>query len=61
MLARNPKTGALLWTSDRIGQVNWGSPIFVNGALYMIDYASILYKFALPAPLDIIFANGFDG
>jgi len=61
MLARNPKTGALLWTSDRIGQVNWGSPIFVNGALYMIDYASILYKFALPAPVDIIFANGFDG
>ncbi|MGN6520813.1 MAG: outer membrane protein assembly factor BamB family protein [Dokdonella sp.] len=63
VLARNPKTGAVLWTSPAIGSLKWGSPIFVDGALYMINYASTakLYKFALPAPTDIIFANGFDG
>ena len=63
LLARNPTSGALLWTSPSIGSLKWGSPILVNGALYVINYSSTakLYKFALPAGSDIIFANGFDG
>lgn len=63
LLARNPTSGALLWTSPSIGSLKWGSPILVNGALYVINYSSTakLYKFALPAGNDIIFANGFDG
>jgi outer membrane protein assembly factor BamB len=63
LLARNPKTGAVLWTSPSIGSLKWGSPIFVNGALYMVNYsgsAPKLYKFALPFT-DTIFANGFAG
>jgi hypothetical protein len=63
LLARNPKTGAVLWTSPAIGSLKWGSPILVDGALYMINYASTakLYKFALPVSTDIIFEDGFDG
>jgi len=63
LLARNPTSGALLWTSPSIGSLKWGSPILVNGALYVASYSSnsTLYKFALPAINDIIFANGFDG
>jgi len=63
LLARNPTSGALLWTSPSIGSLKWGSPILVNGALYVANYSSnsTLYKFALPAINDIIFANGFDG
>ena len=69
VIARNPKSGAVLWTSPAIGSIKWGSPILVNGAIYMMNCngacrnsgSSTLYKFALPAPTDIIFANGFDG
>lgn len=62
ILARNPTSGALLWTSPSIGSLKWGSPILVNGSLYIANYSSnsTLYKFALPAPTDIIFANGFE-
>lgn len=62
LLARNPTSGATLWTSPSIGSLKWGSPILVNGALYLINYSSNgkLYKFALPQGNDIIFANGFD-
>jgi outer membrane protein assembly factor BamB len=68
VIARDPKSGAVLWTSSAIGSLKWGSPIFVDGALYMISCSgcqdggsSNLFKFALPAGSDIIFANGFDG
>jgi hypothetical protein len=64
VLARDPHDGSVLWTSPAIGSLKWGSPILINGALYVINYNSgggVLYKFALPAAADIIFANGFDG
>jgi hypothetical protein len=62
LIARDPKSGGALWTSPAIGSLKWGSPILVDGALYMVNYASNaqLYKFALPFD-DTIFANGFDG
>jgi outer membrane protein assembly factor BamB len=69
IIARNPRSGAVLWTSPAIGPLKWGSPILVNGGLYMMSCSgncrssgsSTLSKFALPAGNDIIFANGFDG
>jgi hypothetical protein len=62
ILARNPTSGALLWTSPSIGSLKWSSPILVNGSLYIANYSSnsTLYKFALPAPIDIIFADDFE-
>jgi hypothetical protein len=35
LFARNPLTGAVLWTSATIGSVKWQSPIVVNGAVYV--------------------------
>lgn len=63
ILARNPTSGALLWTSPSIGSLKWSSPILVNGSLYIANYSSnsTLYRFALPAPTDIIFADDFEG
>jgi hypothetical protein len=58
--ARNPLTGDVLWSSPHTGNLHWGSPILVNGALYVADNGSKLWKFALPVS-DVIFANGFDG
>jgi hypothetical protein len=59
--ARNPLTGDVLWRSPAIGNLHWGSAIVVNGAVYVSDSGSKLWKFALPANPDLIFANGFDG
>lgn len=58
--ARNPLTGAMLWTSPTIGSLHWQSPIVVDGAVYITDNNAGLWKFALPQG-DTIFENGFDG
>jgi outer membrane protein assembly factor BamB len=60
VVARNPLTGNVLWTSPPIGGVHWQSPILVNGALYITDSNARLWKFGL-ALGDLIFKDGFDG
>ncbi|MEO5559304.1 MAG: PQQ-binding-like beta-propeller repeat protein [Dokdonella sp.] len=60
ILARDPHSGAVLWTSPVIGSMKWQSPILVNGALYITDQNKKLWKFALPFT-DTIFADSFDG
>jgi outer membrane protein assembly factor BamB len=47
VIARNPLSGAVLWTSPAIGGVHWQSPIVVDGALYITDQNAKLWKFAL--------------
>lgn len=59
VVARDPVTGAVLWTSQPIGSLHWQSPIVVDDAVYVIDSSSKLWKFALPVS-DTIFSNGFD-
>ena len=47
--ARNPTTGALLWTSTNSGGgTHWQSPIVANGAVYVADNGGHLAAFALP-------------
>jgi outer membrane protein assembly factor BamB len=36
LIARDPHTGDVLWTSPTIGSIKWQSPILVNGALYVV-------------------------
>ena len=60
VVAHNPLTGAVLWTSPAIGGVHWQSPILVNGALYITDNNAKLWKFGLTSA-DLIFVDGFDG
>ena len=48
--ARNPATGALLWTSPSLGGgTHWQSPIVANGAVYVADNGGHLAAFALPS------------
>jgi hypothetical protein len=35
LIARDPRTGDALWTSETIGNLHWQSPILVDGALYI--------------------------
>ena len=47
--ARNPVTGALLWTSTSTGGgTHWQSPIVANGVVYVADNGGHLAAFALP-------------
>jgi hypothetical protein len=50
MIARNPRTGSVLWTSPTIGNLHWQSPILVNGALY-IAAGTKLSRFDLGNPV----------
>ena len=61
VVARDPLTGNVLWTSPHIGNVHWQSPILIDGAIYMTDNNSHLWKFGLNQPTDVIFRDGFDG
>jgi hypothetical protein len=58
LIARNPLTGAVLWTSATIGSLHWQSPILANGALY-IAAGTQLHRFDFLAN-DEIFNDGFD-
>lgn len=49
VIARDPRTGSVLWTSATIGNVKWQSPIVVNGAVYVIGNTK-LNRFALGEP-----------
>ena len=60
VVARNPLTGNVLWTSPSNGGVHWQSPILGNGAIYITDNNAQLWKFGLPVG-DFIFKDGFDG
>jgi len=46
--ARNPVSGAFLWSSSQIGGIHWASPIVANGMLYIADQSGNLNGFALP-------------
>lgn len=59
VVARNPTTGDVLWTSESVSGPHWQSPIVVNGKIYGIDGNGTLWAFGL-ADTDTIFANGFD-
>jgi outer membrane protein assembly factor BamB len=49
VIARDPRTGSVLWTSATIGSVKWQSPIVVNGAVYVIA-GTKLSRFDLAEP-----------
>jgi len=49
VIARDPRTGDVLWTSETIGNIKWQSPIVVNGAVYAIGNTK-LNRFALGEP-----------
>jgi outer membrane protein assembly factor BamB len=49
VIARNPETGSVLWTSPTIGSVKWQSPIVVNGAVFVIA-GTKLNRFDLAEP-----------
>ena len=51
--ALNPVTKATLWTSaaNAIGFIKWQSPVVANCAVYILDTASQLSAFKLPAAL----------
>jgi outer membrane protein assembly factor BamB len=57
VIARDPLTGNVLWTSPNIGGLHWQSPILVDGAIYITDNNAKLWKFGL----DRLFKDGFDG
>lgn len=59
LFARNPLTGAALWSSAPLGQLHWQSPIVVDGSVYLFDAASQLQAFGTTS-VDLIFANGFE-
>ncbi|GAA0710711.1 PQQ-binding-like beta-propeller repeat protein [Dokdonella soli] len=59
VVARDPLTGNVLWTSPHIGGLHWQSPILVNGVIYITDNNAKLWEFGLR--LDLIFKDGFDG
>ncbi|HEY0231216.1 MAG TPA: PQQ-binding-like beta-propeller repeat protein [Dokdonella sp.] len=61
VIARDPSTGSVLWTSPLIGPIHWQSPIVVDGAIYVTDKNGQLWKFGLGAQADVIFEDGFDG
>ena len=61
VVARDPLTGNVLWTSPHIGSVHWQSPILSDGAIFVTDNNSHLWKFGLNQPTDLIFKDGFDG
>jgi hypothetical protein len=50
--ARDPTTGAVLWTSTtttaQISGIHWESPIVANGIVYMMDESSNLTAYAPP-------------
>jgi len=48
IIARNPHTGDVLWTSPTIGSLHWQSPILVNGAIF-IAAGTKLHRFDLGA------------
>ena len=45
--ARDPITGASLWSASGLGGTHWQSPIVVNGAVYVTDGSGQLARFAL--------------
>jgi outer membrane protein assembly factor BamB len=49
VIARNPRNGDVLWTSQTIGNIRWESPIVVNGAVYAVT-GTKLNRFDLGAP-----------
>ncbi|MET0226155.1 MAG: PQQ-binding-like beta-propeller repeat protein, partial [Dokdonella sp.] len=61
VIAHDPTTGAVLWTSPLIGAIHWQSPIVVDGAIYITDKNGQLWKFGLGEQADVVFQDGFDG
>ncbi len=60
LVARDARTGALLWSSPFLDELHWQSPILVDGALYITDSNGLMWKFGLPDN-DAIFGDGFEG
>ena len=64
LIARNPHTGDVLWTSPPIGSVKWGSPILVDGTLYFTDRSAKVWAFGLadaPTTHRVLPASGAHG
>jgi hypothetical protein len=49
MRARDPVTGASLWSASGLVGTHWQSPIVANGAVYVTDGSSQLARYALPS------------
>ena len=47
ILALDPVTGHVLWSSTAVHSIHWSSPIVVNGVLYITDLASRLTAYSL--------------
>ena len=61
LIARDPRTGSVLWTSATVGGLHWQSPILVDGALY-IAAGSTLHRFDTgTAPLTHAVTSTNDG
>ncbi len=50
--AVDPTSGNSLWTGATAGGVHWQSPVVANGILYVVDDASHITAFGLPAVVD---------
>jgi hypothetical protein len=61
IVARDPATGNVLWSSERVANPHWQSPIIVDGVIYAMDNAGKLWAFGFDQLPDEIFGNGFDG
>ena len=64
IIARDPRSGAVLWTSPNLGSVKWGSPILVDGKLFFADRSAKLWAFGLasgPATHTVTPGSGANG
>ncbi|MEP6939797.1 MAG: PQQ-binding-like beta-propeller repeat protein [Rudaea sp.] len=47
LVARNPITGALLWSNTTIGGIHWQSPVVACSSVYVLDQSNQLNSFGL--------------
>lgn len=57
--ALNPTTGAQLWSSSKVNNIHWQSPVVACSSLYVLDNTSHLSAFGLALPHSIV-AGGND-
>ena len=55
LIALEPTTGKILWTSSNSGPIHWQSLIVVNGVVYSVDDDSHAYAWGLPTTKPVWF------
>ena len=61
VVARDPLTGNVLWSSAHISGPHWQSPILVDGVIYVIDGSRKLWAFHLPTTHTVTPTAGTNG